>query len=66
MKRFILALMVVLLLATVLAPAAFAAANTNTAAGTLARADVICPYRICPDRLGNSCSCGRLPPPTLA
>ena len=60
MKRFILILAVVLLLATVIAPAALAAANNTIAhdSGPLARPSVMCPDRMCPDGFGGKCSCG--------
>lgn len=56
MKRFIVILAVVLLLAALLVPAAFAAANASPAHDTVARAIKICPDRMCPFGL-NSCYC---------
>jgi hypothetical protein len=66
MKRFIVILTVVLLLATAVAPVAFAATSTAPAGRTLARgANVIWCDRMCPDGGSNLCSCigGKLLPP---
>ncbi len=69
MKRFVLILTVVLLLATAVAPVAFAATSTAPAGHTLARsANVICWYHMCPDGGNNLCPCSGgdlLPPPQL-
>jgi hypothetical protein len=57
MKRFIVSLAIVILLVTLIAPAAFAADSTTAASGTLVSGSAFGPQRACPDGSGINCSC---------
>ena len=64
MKRAIMIIAVVLLLAAVVVPVALAAVSSADADGTIARLNRPCPERRCADGFGSSCSCsggGSLP-----